>query len=84
MYDVLVRALTADAGPEGDAHGADGVVGGGGHLAGAARAVAVGVDEVVARHGVLVVVVHVVAGLRVLRTNSSLRLRHAQHTMLLH
>lgn len=58
--------VTSDAGVERHTDGAHRVVALGGHFAGAARPVPVRVDEVVARHGVVVVVVHVVARLRVL------------------
>ena len=68
------RNSTANAGVERHSDGADRVVCLGGHLAGAAGPVAIGIDQIVARHWVVVVIVHIVARLRILQAPKQKRL----------
>jgi len=61
------NVLTTDTSAKSDADGTQGIVSGGGNFTGAPRPVAIRVYQVVTRHRVLVVVVHVVTRLRILQ-----------------
>ena len=61
------NVLTTDTSAKSDANGTQGIVSGGGNFTGASRPVAIRVYQVVTRHRVLVVVVHVVTSLRILQ-----------------
>ena len=68
--------LTSDAGVVSHAHGADGIIAFGGHFSGTARSMTVGIDQIIARHGILVVIVDVVTSSRILHTDKPTNRNH--------
>jgi len=74
------NVLTTDTSAKSHADGTQGIVSGGGNFTGASRSVAIRVYQVVTRHRVLVVVVHVITRLRILQRQQTVNPAVLQQT----